>query len=173
MCPQLTKRSDECGSTSHSENTQTLTTLSENWTTHILRHVHPWPSGMATSSAILASTEGVRASRGTTDARLRPVRLRPAGRNRIGRSRNWPKSKMTEVEIGRSRTHGVCSFSSFLMIILVFFFFFSFFFFLFSSFSSFFLLLFLLCLFFCLFFLFFIFVFFFVPKHLCPETLKN
>ena len=42
------------------------------------------------------------------DARLRPnrlrtIRLRPAGRNRIGRSRNWPKSKLAEVEIGRSR----------------------------------------------------------------------
>ena len=46
------------------------------------------------------------------DARLRPIRLRtiwlrPAGRNRIGRSRNWPKSKL----IGRSRTDGVCSVS--------------------------------------------------------------
>ena len=37
------------------------------------------------------------------DARLRPIRLRtirlrPACRNRIGRSRNWPKSKLAEVE---------------------------------------------------------------------------
>ena len=37
------------------------------------------------------------------DARLRPIRLwtirlRPAGRNQIGRSRNWPKSKLAEVE---------------------------------------------------------------------------
>ena len=30
----------------------------------------------------------------------------------IGRSRNWPKSKL----IGRSRTHGVCSVSSFSLI---------------------------------------------------------
>ena len=43
------------------------------------------------------------------DARLRPIQLRPAGRNRkirlrpAGRSRNWPKSKLAEVEIGRSR----------------------------------------------------------------------
>ena len=48
------------------------------------------------------------------DARLRPIRLRtirlrPAGRNRIGRNRNWPKSKL----IGRNRTDGICSVSSF------------------------------------------------------------
>ena len=40
----------------------------------------------------------------TEDTRLRTIRLRPAGR-----SRNWPKSKL----IGRSRTNGVCSVSSF------------------------------------------------------------
>ena len=44
---------------------------------------------------------------------------------------NWPKSKLAEVEFGRSRTHGVCSFSSvsafshFLLFILYFVFFFS------------------------------------------------
>ena len=43
--------------------------------------------------------------------RLRPIRFRPAGRSRIVRSRNWPKSKL----IGRSRTDGVCSVSSFFL----------------------------------------------------------
>ena len=52
------------------------------------------------------------------DARLRPIRLRPAGRNRIGRSRNWPKLKL----IGRSRTDGVC----FCFFVLFLFFFFCF-----------------------------------------------
>ena len=47
------------------------------------------------------------------DARLRPIRLRPTGRNRICRSRNWPKSNLAEVEIGRSRTDDVCSFPAF------------------------------------------------------------
>ena len=56
------------------------------------------------------------------DARLRPIRLRPAGRNRIGRSRNWPKSKLAEVE--------QMVFALFLLFLL-FLVFFSFFFFLF------------------------------------------
>ena len=37
-------------------------------------------------------SEGSRRVVRNEDARLRPIRLRPAGRNRIGRSRNWPKS---------------------------------------------------------------------------------
>ena len=75
--------------------------------------------------------------------RLRTIRLRPISRVEIGRSRNWPKSKLAEVELAeieigrsrnwRSRTDGVCSVSSFsLSFPLSFFFSFSFF----SSFSS-------------------------------------
>ena len=41
-----------------------------------------------------------RLSRQFEDARLRPIRLRPAGR-----SRNWPKSKLAEVDRVRKRTH--------------------------------------------------------------------
>ena len=53
---------------------------------------------------------------GTEDARLRPIRLRSKlAEVEIGRSRNWPKSKL----IGRSRTDGVCSVSSFSLSFLV------------------------------------------------------
>ena len=71
--------------------------------------------------------------------------------------------QLAEVEIGRSRTHGVYSFSSFsdysscfLLFLFLFFFFF-------------FLLLLLLVLFFFFFFCLFSFLFFFVPKPLCPK----
>ena len=66
------------------------------------------------------------------DARLRTIRLRPAGRNRIGRSRNWPKSRL----VGRSRTdsvHSVSSFSLSFFSFALFLLFFSFFLFLLIS----------------------------------------
>ena len=63
------------------------------------------------------------------DARLRPIRLRTIRLRTAGRSRNWPKSKL----IGRSRTDGVCSVTSFslfffclCLFLLLFFFFFLF-----------------------------------------------
>ena len=63
------------------------------------------------------------------DARLRPIRLRtirlrPAAEIEIGRSRNWPKSRL----IGRSRKDGVCSVSSLFLFFLCFVFIFLYFF---------------------------------------------
>ena len=50
-------------------------------------------------------TEGGRGPRKIEDARLRPIRLRTIRLRPTGRSRNWPKSKLADVEIDcRSRT---------------------------------------------------------------------
>ena len=89
-------------------------------------HTHEPPLVCGKTMQVLDIRSGKRRaeSRVTEDARLLPIRLRtirlrPAGRNRIGRSRNWPKSKL----IGRNRTDGVRSVSfslSFFSFILTF-----------------------------------------------------
>ena len=64
------------------------------------------------------------------DARLRPIRLRPTGR-----SQNWPKSKLAEIEQMVFALFLLSAFSCFLLFLILFFFSFSFSF-SFSSFSS-------------------------------------
>ena len=50
------------------------------------------PDNSFFSSLSGGSSRGISVMPRCEDARLRPIRLRLAGRNRIGRSRNWPKS---------------------------------------------------------------------------------
>ena len=85
--------------------------------------------------------------------RLRPIRLRPAGRNRIGRSRNWPKSNRWCLLCFFLFCFFSFFFSFFSSFIFVFSFSFSFSSSSFSSYSSF----------------SFCSVSVFVPRNLCPE----
>ena len=81
--------------------------------------------------------------------RLRTIRLRPAGRNRIGRSRNLPKTELAEVEINWPKSNKWCLlcffFLSFFFFPFTLSFYFSFLFFLFLLVSLFILFLFCFC----------------------------